>query len=61
VDIEWSEGYEMYDNGQMSIVEMKWDCVPGYFHGMLATVTDSNGARANDTGVMYCPQNNPEF
>jgi hypothetical protein len=57
VDIEWSAGFEIDDYGWMSSVEMKWDCEPGYFHGVVATVTDSNGATASGTGVMYCPQN----
>lgn len=57
VGIDWNGGYEEFESGGMSTVEWKWDCEPGYFYGVIATVTDSNGATASGDGLVFCPTN----
>lgn len=58
VGIDWNWGYETWDTGATSSVELADECsaYPGYFIGLTATVTDSNGATAGGGGVVWCPQ-----
>ena len=57
VGFDWNGGYEENDFGSMSTVDWRWDCEPGYFHAVYATVTDSNGATASGNGLVFCPTN----
>lgn len=54
--MDWNWGYETYDTGAQSSTDLSAECseYPQYFFGVIATVTDSNGAQASGQGVVRC-------
>lgn len=52
---EWGLADESWDGGSSSGADASGHCVSGLILGVNATVTDSNGATAGNSDLVFCP------
>lgn len=57
VSWKWEGAVDAYDDGgNWSTADAGSVCVPGYYWGVLVTVTDSSGATRTESIMVYCPE-----